>query len=266
VTAPAFAFGKNWSRFVEAVSEPAIDRSAASISALVGDLRGKSFLDIGCGSGIHSLAAARLGAARVHSFDFDLDSVTAAGRLKAAWAPTSAWSIERGSALDEDYLKSLGRFDVVYSWGVLHHTGDLWTALDRATIPTADRLVISIYNDQGRASRRWGAIKRRYNESGRLGRASIEAYTFLAIWGRHALASAARLRPLQPFRTWREYSRTRGMSPWVDLRDWAGGYPFEVAKPEDVTGFYAARGFKLETLNFCGRGHGCNEFVFRRAH
>ena len=264
MNAPSFAFGKNWSRFLEHVSEATIQQSSASLSTILGDIRGKSFLDAGSGSGLHSLAAVRLGASRVHSFDSDPDSIACARRLKNLWAPTALWSIDIASALDAEYLGTLGQFDVVYAWGVLHHTGDLWKALDLITKPTGNLLVLSIYNDQGRASRRWRTIKHRYNESGRIGRALIEVVTFAAIWGRHALASAARLRPFQPFRTWRNYSRTRGMSPWIDLRDWAGGYPFEVARPDAIIGFFQARGFELRSSKLVGSGHGCNEYVFGR--
>ena len=127
-----------------------------------------------------------------------------------------------------------------------------------------DLLVISIYNDQGFQSRLWAAIKRRYNQHGPVGRTAIEALTFLLIWGRHAVANVVRLRPLQTLRTWRGYSAVRGMSPWIDLRDWAGGYPFEVARPDAVVDFYQTRGFHLRNSKLAGKGHGCNEYVFAR--
>jgi SAM-dependent methyltransferase len=261
---PRFEFGKNWKRFANAITEPQVVHAIDSLQQVVGDVRGKTFLDIGCGSGIHSLAAVRLGAKHVHSFDYDEDSVECAQRLKARLAPDSSWTVEVGSALDAAYLRSLGKYDVVYSWGTLHHTGDLWTALALAAECVSDLLVISIYNDQGAQSRMWAAIKRQYNQQGATGRAAIEAATFVMIWGRHAAANIVRLRPLQTFRTWRTYSVARGMSPWIDLRDWAGGYPFEVARPDNVIAFYEARGFCLKASKLAGKGHGCNEYVFGR--
>jgi 2-polyprenyl-6-hydroxyphenyl methylase/3-demethylubiquinone-9 3-methyltransferase len=54
------------------------------------------------------------------------------------------------------------------------------------------------------------------------------------------------------------------MSRLHDWIDWVGGYPFEVAKPEEVFSFYAERGFELENLRTCGGGMGCNEFVFQK--
>jgi hypothetical protein len=54
------------------------------------------------------------------------------------------------------------------------------------------------------------------------------------------------------------------MSPWRDLIDWVGGYPFEVAKPEAILDFYLRRGFTLKRLVTCGGSLGCNEYVFVR--
>lgn len=263
-----FEFGANWARFLRVLDGERIAEAEASLRAMLGreNLDGLSFLDVGSGSGLFSLCAARLGAARVHSFDYDPDSVGCTQELRRRHAPAgSDWTIERGSALDAGYLRSLGRFDVVYSWGVLHHTGDMWSALANTTEAVADggRLFISIYNDQGRRSRVWRAVKRRYNELPP--RARIP-YVVAVMAPREALAAAmvtARGRPLDYVRTWTGY-RARGMSRWHDLVDWVGGYPFEVAAPEQVFDFVRARGFTLERLRTCGGGLGCNQFVFAR--
>lgn len=64
-------------------------------------------------------------------------------------------------------------------------------------------------------------------------------------------------------KTWNTYGKNnRGMSAWRDIVDWAGGYPFEVAKPEEVFDFFQAKGFSLKKLKTCAGGLGCNEFVF----
>src|SRR5262249_43922399 len=133
-------------------------------------LAGRNFLDVGSGSGLFSLAAMSLGAAKVHSFDYDPHSVACARELRRRFFPDSSqWTVEQGSALDGDYLTRLGQWDIVYSWGVLHHTGDMWNAFRnvRGLVRPRGRLFISIYNDQGDRSRRWTTVKAIYNR-GRL--------------------------------------------------------------------------------------------------
>ena len=263
-----FEFGDNWRRFLSVLNDERIAEAERSLRSMLGveDLRGRSFLDIGCGSGLFSLAAARLGAERVHSLDFDAASVACAQELRRRYGAGAAWTVEQGSVLDEAYIEGLGAWDVVYSWGVLHHTGDMHRALANAARPVDDggRLFISIYNDQGARSRIWRAIKRLYNAVPE----GLQRPYAAAVMGPRELLSlgyaTARLRPWDYVRSWTQYRRTRGMSRWHDIVDWVGGYPFEVARPEEIFAFYRDRGFELERLRTCGGGLGCNEFVFAR--
>ena len=261
-----FEFGANWQRFVSVLDEQRIGAAEELLTSMLGKerLEGLSFLDIGSGSGLFSLAARRLGA-RVRSFDFDARSVACTAELKRRYFPGDPdWTVGQGSVLDEDYVRSLGPFDIVYSWGVLHHTGNMWPAIENATLPMppAGQLYIAIYNDQGRASHYWTSVKRLYNRLPPGFRFLVVWPSFIRLWGptllRGALAGA-------PLRTWRTYARERGMSPWRDVVDWVGGWPFEVAKPEEVFDFVTAKGFRLERLRTCAGGLGCNEFVFRRS-
>jgi 2-polyprenyl-3-methyl-5-hydroxy-6-metoxy-1,4-benzoquinol methylase len=258
-----FAFGDNWKRFGNVVDETRIAVAEASLRDRLGDLTGRTFLDAGCGSGLFSLAALRLGAARVYSFDFDTDSVEATIALRRRWSGDPArWRVERGDVLDRRYTEALAQWDVVYSWGVLHHTGDMrraWANVAPLVAP-GGHLFISIYNDQRRVSRLWTAVKRSYQRVPRPFRA---AYVVIVMAPREAV-SAVLTGPRAYIRSWRDYKANRGMSRWHDLVDWVGGYPFEVAAPDEVFEFFHRRGFGLEWMLTCGAGSGCNQFVFFR--
>ena len=260
-----FAFGANWKSFVGLVDDTRIEAACHSLTEALGvtDLSGRTFLDIGCGSGLFSLAAYRLGA-RVRSFDFDPDSVAATTRLRRQLAPDSDWAVEQGSILDERYAAQLGSFDVVYSWGVLHHTGDLRRAVEIAArlVRPGGMLFVSVYNDQGFASRQWRRVKRHYNASGRMTRELLVAGSYAYLHRHGPVSAVLRLRRRSAERE--RPVRVRGMSAKHDLIDWVGGYPFEVAKPEEVFDLVHPLGFELRRLKTCGGGIGCNEFVFER--
>jgi 2-polyprenyl-3-methyl-5-hydroxy-6-metoxy-1,4-benzoquinol methylase len=262
-----FEFGTNWLRFIDKVSDRRIRAAEESVRAMLGEesLEGIRFLDVGCGSGLFSLAAHRM-RADVHSFDFDSNSVAATEALRErfAGAPTN-WTVEQGSVLDGAYLASLGSFHVVYSWGVLHHTGAMWEALANATtlVRPGGLLAISLYNDQGRTSARWLHVKRAYNRAGALGRATLVACSAIALYWRPALSSMLHSTDCRLV-TREVRERERGMSRWHDLVDWVGGYPFEVSRPEQVFHFVSRRNFELQFLKTCAGGIGCNEYVFRR--
>jgi 2-polyprenyl-3-methyl-5-hydroxy-6-metoxy-1,4-benzoquinol methylase len=260
-----FEFGKNWSRFLSVVNEEHIGAAQRSLCTMLGvrDLSQRRFLDIGSGSGLFSLAARRLGAT-VHSFDFDPESVGCAESLKERYCRADArWTIEQGSVLERDYIESLGTFDVVYSWGVLHHTGAMWSALEHAAIPVAPGglLFVAIYNDQGGQSKRWRAIKKVYC-SGRAGKSIVCSVVIPWFVLRRFVIDC--VKGDNPLSCYADYKSRRGMSKVHDWFDWLGGYPFEVARPEAIFRFFRERGFELTNLTTKGAAAGCNEFVFIR--
>ncbi|MEU8038348.1 methyltransferase domain-containing protein [Streptosporangium sp. NPDC049078] len=303
-----FAFGRNWKSFVDLVDESRVQRAIDSLRATleVEDLAGRTFLDVGCGSGLFSLAAHRLGA-RVHSFDSDAEAVESAVRLRHVFAPDvslsvergatdaprtaerraadvpqtvergnidasrmterevvgASWTIERASILDDGYLAGLGTFDVVYSWGVLHHTGAMWRAFDATVglVAPGGLLFVSLYNDQGRQSRAWTAVKRRYNRSGPVTRCALVAGSAAYVYRAWPLVKAARLLRGRADPT---VPPPRGMSRRHDMLDWVGGYPFEVSKPEQVLARARAHDLSLLLLKTCGGGLGCNEYLLGR--
>ncbi|MEW5916427.1 MAG: class I SAM-dependent methyltransferase [Gemmatimonadota bacterium] len=258
-----FEFGQNWSRFLEQLDDQRILVAEESLKTLLrtADLRGKRFIDVGSGSGLFSLAARRLGAT-VHSLDYDPQSVACTNELRRRYFNGDPnWRVDQASALDPAYLSSLGTFDVVYSWGVLHHTGQMWKALESMIPLVRDggKLAIAIYNDQGTASRRWTTVQRWYNRLPPGLRFLVLWPSMLFLWTRPTIKD---LLAFKPFRTWREYHTNRGMSAWHDLVDWVGGYPREVAKPEELFEFYRDRGFDLLYLRTQGGSMGCNELTF----
>jgi SAM-dependent methyltransferase len=261
---PRFEFGANWSRFLRMLDDGRISLAEQSIRELldVETLRGRSFLDVGSGSGLFSLAARRLGA-RVFSFDYDPQSVACTRELRRRYCPDDPeWSVEQGSALDVGYLDKLGRFDVVYSWGVLHHTGAMWQALDRIDRCVADggTLALALYADQGARSRFWWWVKRIF--------IALPA-PFRIPWA-VSIAAPFEVRLFYKWtrqgdferwwKSWTNYRTARGMSRWHDMLDWMGGFPYEVAKPADIERFYRARGYELGKVHPTG-GAGCIEYV-----
>jgi len=257
-----FEFGKNWQSFLSTLTDERIGVAIDSIKEMlqIDDLNGKKVLDVGSGSGLFSLAFRKLGA-EVHSFDYDPTSVACTKELRSKFFQDDPqWVVEQASVLDKDFIEGLGQFDIVYSWGVLHHTGDMWAALDNAASPVKKHgiLFVGIYNDQGRASRFWYQVKKCYC-SGTIGRMVICSvfipYYFLRVLTTSIVTGHDRFAA---------YKKKRGMSITHDWFDWLGGFPFEVAKPEEIFHFYQDRGFRLTNLKTTKRGAGVNQFVFAR--
>ena len=269
-----FRFGRNWRRFLRTVDDRSIREAERRLTDFLGvsSLSGQTFLDVGSGSGLHSLAARSLGA-EVVSFDYDPESVEAARQLRSRFdLGSDKWLIEIGSVLDTEYLKSLGKFDVVYAWGVLHHTGAMWEALERVQMPVKEggKLYIAVYNDSGAESRWWLKRKKRYCELPFFLRPAyfLWIYVPMELKYNNVLRSLCRGRIDQVLRKigkyakeWNEYKKNRGMSRFHDMIDWLGGYPYEFAEAEDLVCFYEAAGFKLLRLDR-NDGTGNHELVF----
>jgi len=248
-----FGFGKNWLNFAKSIDKKKIEDSSDTLKKFynIENFNDQSFLDVGCGSGIFSLAACSLGA-KTFSFDYDPHSVVCTKNLKNKYAADKNWQIDKASILDSEYIESLGKFDFVYSWGVLHHTGDMNLAFSNVARLVKDngKLFIAIYNDQGIKSKIWRLIKKSYCSNFILKNIIILTYSILILIPQY-------IKYLLTNRT-----LERGMNLYYDMFDWLGGYPFEVSTAENVIKTFESKGFKLEKSNFVGSKLGCNEFVF----
>ena len=260
-----FGFGENWARFLTSLTDQQIEQATHGVRALLGrDLRDKSFLDIGSGSGLSSLAARRLGAARVYSFDYDPQSVACTQELRRRFFPgDAAWTVSQGSVLDQAFLATLGQFDIVYSWGVLHHTGRMWVAIENAArlVRPGGLFVIGIYNFRGgrRGTATWTRLKRWYCKAPRWQQVAWEnAYL---VWDLVSMAAVGR----NPLRMIREYHSGRGMSWRHDAIDWLGGYPYEAATPGEILEFVRRKFNFVLTRQNISLQLGVSEFVFESA-
>ena len=264
-----FSFGQNWLDYSRRIDEETVQQAAASLQRLFGveSLSGRSFLDIGCGSGLFCVAAARLGAGPVVGLDVDPKSVQATAQNAARFSPEASIRVAVGSILDPAAVAALPRSDVVYAWGSLHHTGDMWSAIGSVLgLPAEGGLLsIAIYNKTAH-SERWTKVKRFYNNRGPLAkRLMVEGYYHkqrmeyrLSVLKRRLLGQPP------PDRI------ARGMDVYYDVIDWLGGYPYEYATPEEIKSFVAEKtdgALALEREFLVGnapRSIGCNELVWRR--
>lgn len=260
-----FAFGENWASYSKLIGEPQIEHAKEGLLKLIPaeDFKGRSFLDIGCGSGLHALAASRLGVSRIVGVDIDPNSATTARKILTERNPSAPWQIENISVFDltPDHF---GTFDIVYSWGVLHHTGDLWQAVSKAAALVAPNglLAVAFYRETY-LDPFWKLEKRFYTNAP----PSIQNFIKSSYINAFRVARAATRQ--ESFADYiSKYSSRRGMDFEHDVHDWLGGYPYEAALAPEVDRRMIALGFKAERVFARSKssgifGSGCDEYVYR---
>lgn len=260
-----FAFGENWASYAALIDEPQIKASKESLLKMISaeNFKGRSFLDIGCGSGLHALAAAELGASRIMMVDIDPNSVATSRAVLTGRSVSTPWRAEVISVFDLAAERQ-GTFDIVYSWGVLHHTGDMWEAIGKAASMVAPRglLAIALYRST-HTDAFWKFEKRLYAHAPRIFQKIVSAVYTAAF----RVALMAKGVSYREYLT--NYKSVRGMNHSHDVHDWLGGYPYETALAPEVEARLVALGFKAERVfarpkSFGFFGSGCDEYVYRR--
>jgi predicted RNA methylase len=259
-----FSFGENWSHYAEKIDEARIEEAEKSLIRLVGreNIEGKTFLDIGCGSGLFSLAAVRLGAKKLLAVDLDPKSVETTRKTLSRYAPGGNWDVQNISVFNL-HAEKLGVFDVVYSWGVLHHTGAMYQAITKAATMVAPGGMISLalYGKTPFCGM-WRIEKRIYSKSPKWFQKVIEACYTMLVRIRLALKGESLKKRRE------KYWEQRGMDTYHDMRDWLGGYPYESISPEEAMtfmrglGFDQVRSFTEPCIGLLGAG--CDEYSFIR--
>lgn len=259
-----FEFGKNWHEFVRKNFD--LEKVAISKRHILDfmnrpDLDGIEVLDIGCGSGLHSMAMLDAGAVRVHGFDYDPNSVAATRLIREKAGNPDVWTVEQGSVLDDTYIATLSLYDLVYSWGVLHHTGDVWHAIRNAAsrVAPGGLFYIALYSADVQIDpppEFWLDVKRTYVKAGWARRRAMEWWY---VWRFQMNRDPRRL---SSFLTrMRAHKKNRGMNIFTDIRDWLGGWPMEFVYDKEAIAFVEKLGFTLEKI---ATGEANSEFLFRR--
>jgi len=259
-----FGFGKNWEDYIKRhLNEERVDISRKHVLDFMNlqDLKGKTFLDIGCGSGLHSLAALRSGAERIFSFDYDSHSVQATKFAQKYAGNPENWVVTQGSILDDEFVKTIEPADIVYSWGVLHHTGNMWKAMDNTAklAKKGSLLYIALYDYEihvNPSADFWLDVKQKYNQSTWLGKRGWEWWY---IWNFMLYKKLSNLPEV--LARFMRYKESRGMAMYNDIKDWLGGWPMEFAKRPDVKAWADRHGLEMLIMK---TGEANTEYLFKK--
>jgi len=256
-----FSFGKNWQNFNKNITNKNINNSIKYFKNFTKfvNLKNKTFIDVGCGSGINSLLAIKLNAKKVLSIDIDENSVSACKLLRKKYKISNKnWIIKQVSILDTSKIKKLGKFDFIYSWGVLHHTGDMNKAFDNLFLLAKKKsyIYVSIYNKY-LTSNTWKIIKYFYASSNNFIKKIMEKI-YITIYYIGLNLNKYSIKEYK-----KSFVLKRGMSFRHDIIDWLGGYPYEYLSFEDLSAIFFKKGYSILSFKK-SNGVGCNEIFVKR--
>ena len=263
-----FKFGKNWKEYLEKTNDQNILYASRDLETILGtnNIKNKSFLDIGCGSGIHSLSALTLGAKYVESFDLDPINIKNTQNFIEKWWEEKNYDIYQNNILDNNVQNK--KFDIIYSWGVLHHTGNLELAIKNSLkyCKSGSILFLALY-EKTYYCEIWKKIKKFYNSSNKFTKFSI-LYSYIIF--KIIVLILLFKNPYKHIRDYQNNEQNRGMLFFNDQVDWVGGYPYEsITKKELET--IVGEDFSLRFYNKSKTGilrsllgNGCSIYTFEK--
>ncbi len=247
-----------------------IDEAKKSLEPfLLGDdLSGKTFLDAGCGGGLFSVAAHRLNASAITSFDNDSKMLSFCSEIKSREGFEAHWQILEGSILDLQFVKSLGSFDYVYCWGVVHHTGDMWKAIENiiSVVKSGGCIYLGVYNNASAfgfwddrrfgSSKFWYRVKKMIYLSPKFIK---KAALLISLFFYRLVSATDSMTGGYKFKNFHE----RGMTGSVAIQDWLFGFPYEFASVDEVVNYMIGQGFRLERID-SNIGLRTNHYLFQK--
>jgi len=261
----AFDFGSNWKYYsAAALTTSRVEGAREAFCGLTFgiELKSRSFLDVGFGQGLTALCAADAGAA-VCCLDVNPRCAEALELTSQFFPPEAKEKLNLivGSILSSSDVRQLREksgsgYDVVHSWGALHHTGDMQQAFANCAglVKPGGQLIVAIYNRHW-SSPLWEHIKHFYCRLPHIGQKTMIGLFVPVIYLAKLLVT--RRNPLE---------KDRGMDFLIDIVDWVGGYPYEYASIDDVRGLGMANGLDLLRIIPAEVPTGCNEFIFFKPH
>jgi hypothetical protein len=202
-----------------------------------------------------TLVSAAESGANVFGIDVDKENIMALEKTRMAMDYTQAPEVCVVSILDQSFVRQHEhQFDIVHSWGVLHHTGNMTKAIENACLLVSDNgnFICSIYNRHW-SSPLWKIIKWCYNVFPAPIQKVVVGIMYPVIYLSKWIVTRKDPKAME-----------RGMDFFHNVVDWVGGYPYEYATADEIKSLVTRQGFKILRIIPAKVPTGCNEFVFKK--